>query len=220
MLWELSVTEQRYRAVFEVGAGIPVSEVAERYGVSRQSVHTWLQRYRQDGIAGLEDRSPRVHDHPWRIAAEVEEAICELRRAHPAWGPRRLVFEMDRRGQGTVTRSTVYRTLVRNGLIEPVSRRRSRKDYRRWERPVAMQLWQMDVTASAFLATGTEAKIVTGIDDHSRFCVITKAVLRATARPVCQAFVDAMGVYSVPEEVLRTQRQGVHGQVPQAGDSG
>jgi Homeodomain-like domain len=70
-------------------------------------------------IAGLEDRSHRAHDHPWRIAAGAEEAICELRRAHPAWRPRWLVFEMDRRGHGTVTRSMVYRTLVRNGLIEP-----------------------------------------------------------------------------------------------------
>ena len=41
MLWELSVTEQRYRAVLEVMAGVPVTEVAGRYGVSRQSVHAW-----------------------------------------------------------------------------------------------------------------------------------------------------------------------------------
>ncbi len=54
-----------------------------------------------------------------------------------------------------------------------------------------MQLWQLDVTASAFLAEGCEVKIVTGIDDHSRYCVIARAVMRATARPVCQAFPDA-----------------------------
>src|SRR6266516_4690866 len=201
MLWELSVTEQRYRAVLEVGAGVPVAEVAERYGVSRQTVHTWLLRYRQEGITGLEDRSHQVHNHPWRIPAEVEEAICELRRAHPKWGPRRLVFEMGRRGH-QVTRSSVYRTLVRNGLIEPKSRRRRRKEYRRWERGTPMELWQLDVTASAFLIDGTEVKIVTGIDDHSRFCVIAKAVMRATARPVCLAFIEAMRVYGVPEEVL------------------
>jgi transposase InsO family protein len=201
MLWELSVSEQRYRAMLEVGTGVPVTEVAERYGVSRQSVHTWLVRYRQEGIAGLEDRSHQVHRHPWRIPAEVEEAICELRRAHPKWGPRRLVFEMGRRGH-QVTRSSVYRTLVRNGLVEPASRRRRRKDYRRWERGTPMELWQLDVTASAFLTGGTEVKIVTGIDDHSRFCVIARAVMRATARPVCLAFVEAMRVYGVPEEVL------------------
>jgi hypothetical protein len=65
-----------------------------------------------------------------------------------------------------------------------------------------MQLWQLDVTASAFLADGREVKIVTGIDDHSRYCVIARAVMRATARPVCQAFLDAMSTYGVPEEVL------------------
>lgn len=65
-----------------------------------------------------------------------------------------------------------------------------------------MQLWQMDVTASAFLTDGTELKIVTGIDDHSRFCVIAKVVRRATLRPVCRAFVDAMATYGIPDEVL------------------
>src|SRR5262249_30961183 len=201
MLWELSVAEQRYRAVLDVGMGVPVTEVAERYGVSRQSVHAWLLRYRQEGIAGLEDRSHQVHHHPWRIPAEVEGLICELRRGHARWGPRRLVFEMGRRGH-QVTRSTVYRTLVRNGLVEPKPRRRKRKDYRRWERAVAMELWQLDVTASAFLIDGAKVKIVTGVDDHSRFCMIATAVMRASARPVCLAFVEAMGVYGVPEEVL------------------
>ena len=202
MLWELSVTEQRYRAVLEVMAGIPVTEVAERYGVSRQSVHAWLGRYRDEGPPGLADRSHKVHAHPWQIPAELESAVCELRRAHRKWGPKRLVFEMGRRGLGTATRSTVYRVLIRNQLIEPRSRRRRRQDYVRWERPVPMQLWQLDVTASAFLAGGAEVKIVTGIDDHSRYCVIARAVRRATARPVCRAFIEAMTVYGVPEEVL------------------
>jgi transposase InsO family protein len=202
MLWELSVTEQRYRAVLEVMAGVPVTEVADRYGVSRQSVHAWLRRYREEGPSGLEDRSHKVRAHPWQIPAELESAVCELRRAHHKWGPKRLVFEMGRRGLGTVTRSTVYRVLVRNQLIEPRPRRRRRQDYTRWERPVPMQLWQLDVTASAFLASGTEVKIVTGIDDHSRYCVIATAVMRATARPVCRAFAEAMAVYGVPEEVL------------------
>jgi transposase len=117
MLRELGVTEQRYRAVLEVLAGVPVTEVAGRYGVSRQSVHTWLRRYRDEGPSGLADRSHKVHLHPWQIPAEVESAVCELRRAHPRWGPKRLVFEMSRRGYGSVTRSTVYRVLIRNGLM-------------------------------------------------------------------------------------------------------
>ena len=95
MLWELSVTEQRYRAVLEVLAGVPVTEVAERYGVSRQSVYAWLGRYRDEGPPGLADRSHNVHAHPWQIPAELEAAVCELRRAHRPSGPKRLVLGCD-----------------------------------------------------------------------------------------------------------------------------
>jgi transposase InsO family protein len=202
MLRELKVVEQRYRAVLEVLSGIPVIEVAERYGVARQTVHRWLARYRAEGIEGLADRSHAPRQHRWRISAETEALICELRRAHRRWGPRRLVFEMGRRGYPGVTRSTAYRVLVRYRLLEPVPRRRRRDQYVRWERPAPMQLWQLDVTASLFLADGRECKIITGVDDHSRFCVIATVVLRATARAVCLAFVEAMQAYGVPAEVL------------------
>jgi transposase len=49
--------EQRYQAVLEVEGGMPVVEVADRYGVSRTTVHAWNSRYRTDGLAGLADRS-------------------------------------------------------------------------------------------------------------------------------------------------------------------
>jgi transposase InsO family protein len=202
MLRELKVVEQRYRAVLEVLDGIPVTEVAERFGVVRQTVHRWVARYRDGGIDGLADRSHAPKAHPWRISAQVEAVICDLRGSHRRWGPRRLVFELAKRGHPGVSRSTVYRVLVRHQLLEPVPRRRRREQYRRWERSAAMELWQLDVTASLFLADGRECKIVTGIDDHSRFCVIATVVPRATARAVCLAFTAAMAEYGIPGEVL------------------
>jgi transposase InsO family protein len=136
------------------------------------------------------------------VGTGVEAVICDLRTAHRDWGPRRLVFELERRGHPGGSRSTVYRVLVRRHLIEPVSRRRRRDSCRRWERSAAMELWQMDVTASLFLAGGRECKVITGIDDHSRFCVIAAVVMRATARAVCLAFTAAMAEYGIPSEVL------------------
>ena len=53
-----------------------------------------------------------------------------------------------------------------------------------------------------FLASGAECKVVTGIDDHSRFCVLAKVVRRATGRQVCLAFTQAMTTYGIPDEVL------------------
>lgn len=114
-----------------------------------------------------------------------------------------MVHELERRGLSPVpSRATVYRVLVRNGLIEPGVRRRRRSDYRRWERSAAMELWQMDIVGGVLLAGGGECKMVTGIDDHSRFVVIAKVVQRATGRAVCLAFGEALMRFGVPEEVL------------------
>ena len=74
--------------------------------------------------------------------------VCELRRAHPKWGALRIVHEL-MRATATVeplpSRSTVNRILIGHGLVIPRARRRKRSDYVRWQRPAAMQLWQLDI---------------------------------------------------------------------------
>lgn len=49
---------------------MPVTEVAERFGMSRQAVQRWIGWYRDEGLDGLADRSHRPHAHPaWRDMA-------------------------------------------------------------------------------------------------------------------------------------------------------
>lgn len=94
----------------------------------------------------------------------------------------------------------------------------------RWERPGPMQLWGMDIVAGIHLVDPTtgvirEAKVVTGVDDHSRFCVIATVVEHATGRAVCLALATALARFGVPEEILTdngkqfTDRFGGHGEV-------
>lgn len=72
----------------------------------------------------------------------------------------------------------------------------------RWERDRPMELWQMDIVGGVMLADGREAKVVTGVDDHSRFCVIAAVVPKATGRAVCLALAAALRDYGIPEELL------------------
>jgi transposase InsO family protein len=203
VLVELAVVEQRYRAVLEVLVeGATVTDVARRFGVTRQTVHRWLRLYASGGMAGLADRSSRPASCPHQIDARVEARIVELRRLHPGWGPRSIATQLGRDGGVVPGRSSIYRALVRHRLIEVQPRRRRRQDYQRWERARAMELWQMDVMGGVYLTDGTELKAVTGIDDHSRFCVCATLVVRATAKPVCDAFVAAMRAHGVPSGVL------------------
>ena len=54
---------------------LTVDELAERYGVSRKTIYKWVERFRQDGERGLEERCRRPHNSPHRTPeAIVDEA--------------------------------------------------------------------------------------------------------------------------------------------------
>jgi transposase InsO family protein len=203
VLVELSVMEQRYQAVLAVVQdGWKVSEVADRLGVSRQSVHAWIVRYEAGGLAALADRSHRPSTCPHQTDAETEARICELRRQHPGWAPRRIEHQLGRLGLEHVPScSAIYRCLRRHGLIELRRRRRRREEFRRWERDHPMQLWQMDVMGGVLLNDDTELKVVTGVDDHSRFCIAAGLVRRATSKAVCAVLSAALSRYGIPDEI-------------------
>jgi transposase InsO family protein len=200
MLMELSVVEQRYLAVREaLDTGAAITDIASRYGVDRRTLHRWLARYAAGGLGALADRSSKPDRCPHQISPEVEARIVALRRAHPDWGLRTIRSRLRRELADPPSRSAIYRCLVRQRLIAPKPRRRRLSDYKRWERHRPMELWQIDVMGGVRLDDGTHLSVVTGIDDHSRFCVIAKIVERATARPVCDALLDALARHGIPE---------------------
>src|SRR5215475_822437 len=200
---EISVAEQRYRAVVAViGEGATVTEVAGRFGVARKTVHGWLARYEAGGLEGLADRSHRPRSCPHQMTAAVEVALADLRLAHPSWGPRRLVFELARRDVSPVSESAAYRALVRMNLIDPAARRPRDRKWKRWERGAPMELWQMDVVGGFVLADGTRVKALTGVDDHSRFCVSARLMTRESSQKVCDGLAKALRAHGVPEQIL------------------
>jgi len=203
MLVELGLVEQRLKAVHEVLDGATVTDVAKRNGVTRQTVHTWLRRYASSGVAGLVDKTSKPESCPHQMTPVVEARILEMRRTHPGWGPRTIRTHLDREGVTPLPgRSSIYRALVRHQLLDPTPRKRPRSDYKRWERSKSMELWQMDIVGRFYLADGTEVKVVTGVDDHSRYCVCARIVARATAKPVCDALTFALRQHGAPNEIL------------------
>ncbi len=182
--------------------GAPIVDVAERFGVTRQTVTTWRNRYETAGLDGLSEISRRPHSSPRRISPDVEALICETRRHHRRRGARRIAYELHREiGDRAPSRSTIHRVLVRNGLVNPQEQQHKRV-YKRWEREAPMHLWQLDLVGGIFLAGGRECKMLTGIDDHSRFVVVAAVLEKPSGTAVCEAFIAAMQRWGVPFEVL------------------
>jgi len=112
--------------------GGQVTRTAERFGYSRVTIHTWLKRYRTEGVTGLEDRShrpQRCRQSTW--SEELEQRVLKLREQYPRWGKEKLVVLL-RRESVVVSTSMVGRILKRlkatGQLVEPLpERRKSRK---------------------------------------------------------------------------------------------
>jgi transposase InsO family protein len=65
-----------------------------------------------------------------------------------------------------------------------------------------MELWQFDIVHGFLLADGTTAKALTGLDDHSRFCISARLMAREQTQAVCDGFSSALKAYGVPAQVL------------------
>jgi len=75
-------------------------ELVAKYGVSRKTLYKWLDRYKERGLAGLVDESRRPHSSPMVTSPELALAAMQLRKAHPSWGPKKVVAVLARQYPG------------------------------------------------------------------------------------------------------------------------
>ena len=74
-----------------------MTERCERFGMRRHTGDKWVRRSTEQGVVGLQEQSRAPHRCPHRLAAEVAAALLEAKRAHPHWGPRKLLPSLARR---------------------------------------------------------------------------------------------------------------------------
>jgi transposase InsO family protein len=101
--------EGRLRLCLRIEDGWSVTAAAESMNISRQCAQKWWSRYRDEGFAGLEDRSSRPWSCPHQTPGRVERRIVALRQSRKL-GPARLG------GIVGIPASTVHRVLVRHGM--------------------------------------------------------------------------------------------------------
>ncbi|MGH3927017.1 MAG: helix-turn-helix domain-containing protein [Pseudonocardiaceae bacterium] len=94
--------------------------------MSRKTGYKWVARFEEGDRAGLRDRSRAPRHCPHRIPADVAQLICAARRAHPSWGPAKLLDWLEPRHPGVTwpAVSTAGDLLARRGLVKKRRRRR------------------------------------------------------------------------------------------------
>ena len=209
MTWKASgVVEERMRFVLEWEAGEQtVTELCGRYGISRKTGYKILGRWQQQRVAGLPDHSRAPQRHPNQMAAEIEQAVLELRRRHPRWGPRKLRrwLQNHEPGRRWPAASTMGELLARAGLTH--ARRGGRKTPP-YTQPLAAadaanQVWCMDFKGWFRTRDGERIDPLTLSDACSRYLLRCQAVNDCgteAVRAICEA---AFREYGMPR-ALRT----------------
>ena len=181
--------------------GLTVAETCRRYGISRQTFYEYRTRYRDQGLEGLQPRSRRPLNSPRQTPAETEDLIVALRKQQPRWGARKIRAVLQRHGCANPPAvSTVHQILVRNGLVGIQPQRRSRS-WKRFERPVPNDLWQIDAT-EVRLADQSKAWIIDVVDDHARFAIATHACRSASTTAAWTAMQQAIAEHGPPRQLI------------------
>jgi transposase-like protein len=98
--------------------GANISALCREFGISRQTGHKWLRRFRAQGHPGLVEQSRRPLVSPFTTAEEAVVRILELRDQHWSWGPDKISRALRRaHGDDAPSKSTVARVLRRLGKM-------------------------------------------------------------------------------------------------------
>jgi transposase InsO family protein len=204
MTWKATSTLSLRKIFIEqaLQEGVNISELCRTYEISRKTAYKWLARYRQEGEAGLSDRSRRPKLSPQQTSKALEAAILKVRQAHPTWGGYKIKAYLERKGHETVpAHSTINAILKREQKIDPQESRKH-KPFQRFEMKASNQLWQMDFKGHFSLPTGGQCHPLTVLDDHSRFLLGLKACSNETAETVQQQLTPIFRQYGLPERML------------------
>lgn len=195
--------DQRVRFIAEVNESHEsFAALCRRYGISRKTGYTWVERYEEHGPSGLEDRRPVAGTCPHRTAEALVVEIVELRKSHSTWGPKKLKAYLQAKGRSDVpAASTIGELLKRHGLV----RRRRRRVYPPSVSPQPLgeatrpnDTWCVDFKGHFALLDKTRCHPLTLTDQVSRFLLKCEGVDKPDFEHVRPHFERAFLEFGLP----------------------
>ena len=180
---------------------LSVTELCERYGVSRKTGDTWIDCYLMHGPQGLEERSRRPSTSPRQTPDHVVAAILEARRRHPSWGAKKLLSILCKRHPRWPwpARSTVCDMLSRHGFVP---KKRKRRVSGHPGKPTSSidapnDVWSADCKGHFKTGDGHSCYPLTITDGYSRLllsCQALSSTSVAEAKPVFMRVFKEVGL--------------------------
>lgn len=200
------MADQRLAAVQLVEAGVAVSEVAERSGVSRQAVYNWLDQHQADPEAGLNDRSRRPHTSPRRTPEAIEQRVIAERKRW-GFGSKKILRRLQDEQPEVAwpPRSTIDVILKRAGLVH--GRRTTRQRFapvaarRTYDACAAGEVMTADYKGQFRLRNGSYCYPLLVADPVSRYLLACDAFTGISLEQTWTTFVQVFREHGLPNIV-------------------
>jgi len=195
----------RFLIEVHLRTGRPIKELARTHGVSASWLFKLLARYRAEGEAGLEPRSRRPAHTPSRIADVWEDEIVALRKDllddGLDAGAETISFHLAKRHRRVPSVSTIWRVLKARGFVVAQPQKRPKSSIRRFEAELPNECWQADMT-HVQLPGGEVFEVLNVIDDHSRLCIASRAMVRVKGHDVIRVLHTSAEKWGYPASFL------------------
>lgn len=209
MRWNaVNVMDSRLQFVsLYLSGDFSMQELCCSFGISRPTGYKWVERYEQEGAAGLMDRSSAPEHHGRKTADAIADVVCALRVKRPSWGPKKLVAFLQARHPERIwpSPSTAGLILKREGLV------RKRREKRRV--PPMMDaltvplhpnhVWAADYKGWIDTPYGMRLEPLTISDSFSRFLISLSATHTTAVDQARPLFNRAFEDFGLPK-VIRT----------------
>jgi putative transposase len=176
--------------------------ICRQFGVSRRVGYKWLARYEEAGVEGLLDRSRAPLHHPQAIADHLAEQCLAVRRAHPSWGPLKVLAFLERRAPRTdwPAASTIGALFDREGLtVKRKLRRRSPPSSVPFAHcGAANDVWCIDFKGWFLTGDGARCEPLTLTDAYSRYLLRCQALARTDTDHVWPVIDAAFREFGLP----------------------
>lgn len=208
MPWdETTRMTQRLKFVFALeSCQYTMSELCDRFGISRKTGYKWAERYVREGPGGLVDRSRAPLSSPQRMSSEASQELVKLRRRFPGWGPHKLkaFLEGQRPELKVPAASTIGDLLKREGLVEPRRPRRRHLPPQapRVEAVAANDVWSSDFKGQFRLGDGGLCYPLTVSDGYSRYLLGCEGLESPSGQASRQVFERLFREYGLPRAIL------------------
>lgn len=182
-----------------------MTELCDRYGISRKTGYGLVARYADEGAAGLMPRSSRPHHSPQTTAPALVEAIVRMRKRYPTWGGKKIVGHLAERHPtwALPAVSTANDILKRHALVPSPRRRRpvSHPGYQPSAATAPNDIWTTDFKGQFRTADAQLCYPLTVCDAFSRSLLACQGLAAPTSAGAFQVFRAAFRRYGLPRVI-------------------